>query len=59
LLPGLRLGGLDLRSLLGGCTILRVDLEEVVDNNENHGHRAKEDGEPVQIVVGNHGDRNV
>lgn len=32
----------------------RIDLEEVVDDNQNHGRRAKEDGDAVKFVVGNH-----
>lgn len=47
--------GLGGGSLLCKSAVGRIDLEEVVQNNENHGDGAKEDGESVQIVVGNHG----
>lgn len=31
-----------------------VDLEEVVEHNEEHSGGAEEDGEAVEIVVGDH-----
>lgn len=34
--------------------IFGIDLEEMVDDNQNHGCRAKEDGKAVKLAVGNH-----
>lgn len=34
--------------------ILRIDLEEVVKNDQEHGCASEEDGECVELVVGNH-----
>jgi len=31
-----------------------IDFEEMVEDNQKHGGRAEEDGETVEIVVGNH-----
>lgn len=45
-----------LSSPLRGCLliILRIDLNVVVSDNKNHGSRAQEQSESVQVVVGDH-----
>lgn len=45
-----RVGG---GSFCGGV-ILRVDLEEVIEHDEQHGSAAEEDGEGVEGGVGDH-----
>lgn len=41
---------------LGKSTLFyRIHLEEMVDDNEDHRHGAEEDGQSVEIVVGDHG----
>lgn len=35
--------------------VFRVDLEEVVEDNENHGRASEEDGEGVKGIVRYHG----
>ena len=39
---------------LGVCRVVGVDFEEVVEDDEEHGAAAEEDGERVQVVVGYH-----
>ena len=51
LLRRLCLGGLLLQR-----AVWRVDLEEVVHDDQDHGGRAEEYGKPVEVVVGDHGE---
>ena len=37
--------------------LIRIDFEEVVENDENHGCRAKEYGKTVELRVCDHGVR--
>lgn len=39
---------------LGRDVIFRVDLEEVVENDEEHSRTSEEDGERVKLAVGDH-----
>jgi hypothetical protein len=65
LLNDCRLSESRLYSCLGGDWLLcrwlvlgGVDFNEVVDDDENHGCGAEEDGQPVQIVVADHDGRS-
>ena len=56
-LSGKRIGFALSAEVLAG--VFGVDFEEVVEDDEKHGCRAKEDGETVEIIVGNHLDCEV
>ena len=43
--------------LLFWDVVFRVNFEEMVQDNEDHGRRAEEDGERVELAVGYHIDR--
>lgn len=40
--------------LLVNLVVVRVDLEEMVQDDEHHGSTSEEDCERVELVVGNH-----
>lgn len=42
------------RCVLGFVVVASIDIEEVVEDNHHHGAGAEEDGQAVEVGVGDH-----